>query len=170
MKPTRGRDANSIPNGTLPLQHCAANNFSTSFLESKKVRSTGFQEKNGITRLLSQTHWLVALTRFVHPATRRLRLSLFVAWPNASGPMNFSARASPATRVSRRVCLRESLHRDLRAMRQVSKQNDWTAPTRIDALCTDRPLRLHRQSITEKVRGSRDEKPRVENFPLVLVS
>ena len=45
MKPTRGRDANSIPNGTLPLQHCAANNFSTSFLKSKKVRSTGFPGK-----------------------------------------------------------------------------------------------------------------------------
>ncbi len=97
--------------------------------------------KNGITRLLSQTHWLVALTRFVHPATRRLRFSLFVAWPNASGPMNFSARASPATRVSRRVCLRESLHRDLRAMRQVSKHNDWTAP--IKHVCA-----LYRSAVT----------------------
>ena len=141
MKPTCGRDANSIHRGTLPLQSALRTTFQRVSSNRKKFDQPVSQEKNGITRLLSQTHWLVALTRFVHPATGCLRFSLFVAWPNASGPMNFSARASPATRVSRRVCLRESLHRDLRAMRQVSKHNDWTAP--IKHVCA-----LYRPAVT----------------------
>ncbi len=143
-------------------QHFAANNFSTSYLKLKKVRSIVCPCYRDYAIAIANT--LARRSDEICAPCHQAPQLLFIRGvaDALSGPWNFSARASPATRFSRRVYLRFALSRDQdRAMRSVSKHT--IRPLRLKCLhCASAvPLRLHRKCVTECLRGSRDEKPRV---------